>query len=227
MKRNNDDTTREESDSGMGQYLRFFMQYLLFPLSLAIVAFIFDQRLQDAERKFQTIQLEVHRLEAAQKFTSEMFSETYERGLVSLDLFKRLVADKELSDAVEMVFVNYWQAKTITELGSGDTASVNRRYEAASSIGTSAGNKMLEELYYVIVSSPYNENLAIERAKAYKEKGYNVEVHLSSSGAYGVAIGKKPYNQAKELMYRAIKKGDVPKGAYLMTGKRWVKRVYP
>jgi hypothetical protein len=81
--------------------------------------------------------------------------------------------------------------------------------------------------YYVAVSAFRNKDSAIAEAKSLRDKGYDAEVHFSTSGFYGVTLGRTDAAQAQLLLNEARSAGDVSADAYLTDGHRFTEKVFP
>ena len=81
--------------------------------------------------------------------------------------------------------------------------------------------------FLVIVHSTKSKNDAIKQAKELAANGYPGEVILSSSGYYGVVLGRYSFDDAKKAMKAVVVSGNVTKKPYLMGSDRIKEYVYP
>ena len=81
--------------------------------------------------------------------------------------------------------------------------------------------------YYVVVSAFRSKDSAIETAKRLRDKGYDAEAHFSTTGFYGVTLGRKDAAQAQLLLNTALSAGDASADAYLTDGRRFTEKIYP
>jgi hypothetical protein len=89
---------------------RFFLQYLLSPLLLLVIGFLLNYQIEKAKQGFQLIELELKRIEATQKFVTELFSDNPQRALIAERLIAEIVEEKLAKDIAEIV-ENYYKGK--------------------------------------------------------------------------------------------------------------------
>jgi hypothetical protein len=94
---------------------------------------------------------------------------------------------------------------------------------------TSSQTKQIDDSrYYVITRSTSNKNDAIDFSKSLSNKGYNSQVILSTTGAFGVTAGDYTTEKAaNSFLNEAKAKGDISPDAFVMPPSRWKATVYP
>ena len=211
---------------------RFFYQYLVAPILLLVIGFFLNQNLEKAKQEFEMLQLEVKKIEAAQDMLTEIFSDVPERAFIADRLMSKLL-DENLSKEISEIVERYYSQKLEQPLLNQSLQDVEEIVSAADAIGGRAAesikNKLQQNLYYVVIASivPQKRQEAIDSARRLKEKGYDSEVHYSSSGYYAVTIGHIPLMEAKTLREKAIEKNDAPPDAYLIPGTKFIEKIFP
>ena len=148
---------------------------------------------------------------------NSLFAGRPERGFVAARLFRRVVEDEALADEVDDLVAKYYSQ-------SGDVADVEAARKA---IGGRAA-EALENVFVVVASIPISDlDGAVEIAKSWKAKGFNSQVYESSSGYFGVTVGRLlPLREASALRTKALAEG-APEDTYLTPGANFTKMVYP
>lgn len=209
--------------------VRFFVQYLLSPLLIVLIGWIFNHQIETAKQSFQQLELEVKRIEATRGFMQELFSGSPQRAFVAERLIRRIV-EEQLAQEISTVVKEYYAGKLQESIARKDIQKVTDIKDAAHAISTPASRELVQTLeqpsYYVIVASLQSEEDAVSKAKELRAKQYKSEVILSTTGWYGVTIGRYSFQEAIEVRQAAIDKGDAPKDAYIMTKARVVKTVF-
>ncbi len=216
----------------------FFLQYLIFPALLLGGGFFFNSQLEDArqdmtkeiqvaQQSFQQLGLEIRRIEAAQKFLQELFSGKVERAMLSEKLMSKLLADDELALEISKTVEEYYKAEISEALRKNDIEKASQIQTAAEKIRSQAANQILKDEYFVIVASLKDREAAIKEAKQQENSGFKAEVIKSTTGYYGVAIGRFSFDEAKRAREVAIQKGFASADSYLMTGDRVIESVFP
>jgi hypothetical protein len=209
--------------------IRFFVQYLLSPLLIVVIGCIFDRQIESATQRFRELELEVKRIEATRGFMQELFSGSPQRAFVAERLIRKIV-EEQLAEEISTVVKEYYAGKLQESISRKDIEQVSEIKEAAHAISTPASREVMQTLkqpsYYVIVASFPSEEDAISKAKELRAKQYQSEVILSTTGWYGVTLGRYSFQEAIELRQKAIDQGDALKDAYIMTPARVVKTVF-
>ncbi len=211
---------------------RFALQYLGAPLVLLIIGYLLNQSLEGAKQEFLQLQVEVKQIEAAQKMLAEIFSEVPERAFIADRLMSKLV-DEALSNEISDIVQQYYSQKLDRPLTKNALRDIEDIVSAAEAIGGRAAEKIKsqvrEKQYYVVVASiiPENRDEAIRRAELLRRKGYDSEVHYSTTGYYAVTIGHLPLNDAKALRNAAVDGNDAPDDSYLIPGTKFTEKIYP
>ncbi len=211
---------------------RFVFQYLAGPLLLLIIGYFLNQSLEGAKQEFLQLQVEVNQIEAAQKMLTEIFSDVPERAFIADRLMSKLV-DEALSNEISDIVQQYYSQKLDRPLSNKALQDVDGIVSAAEAIGGRAAesikSQLREKRYYVVVASliPEKRNEAISRAEVLRRKGYESEVHYSTTGYYAVTIGRLPLDEAKALRDRAIENDDGPHDSYLIPGNKFTEKIYP
>lgn len=220
----------EKIESQHRQWWRFFLQYLISPIVLVLIAAYFNHNLERTKQDFQNLALEVQRLEAAQDMLSELFSDIPERAFVADRLMSQLV-DDELAAEISQIVTNYYSHKLDRMLSTDSVETVEQIMIAAEAIGGVAAESIARELemknYYVVVASvePDNRIGALNAANSLKEKGYDAEVYLSISGYLGITVGKSPLEGARKLQIDAIANGDANEDSFLAPEERFTEKI--
>lgn len=215
----------------------FFMQYLVFPALLLVGGYFFNSQFEEARQEltrdveaakqsFQMLELEVRRIEAAQKFLQELFSGSVERAMLSEKLMSRILADDKLANEISKTVEEYYKNEISEALRKENIEKASKIQTAAAKIRSPAGQSILNDEYFVIIASVKDREAAIKQAKKLKESGFNAEVIKSVTGYYGVALGRFNFEDAKSERKLAIQRG-YPKDSYLMTRDRVIENVYP
>ena len=196
--------------------LRFFFQYLSSPLLLLVIGAVLNSQLEAARNEIRVRELEVKRLEAAQSLLESLFSGRPERGFVASRLFRRVVGDEGLADEVDDLVAKYYsQAENTAEVEAARKAIGGRAAEA------------LDRVFVVVASVPRGDReRAVALADEWRARGFESEVHGSSSGYFGVTAGPRlPLEKAHALRERAIANG-APDDTYLTPGAKFSDREY-
>ncbi len=211
---------------------RFFFRYLVSPLLILIIGYFLNQSVQEAKEQFHRLELEVNQIEAAQTMLADLFSDIPERAFIADRLMSKLV-DEELSREISDIIALYYSQRLSRQLSDSTLADAEKIAAAAEAIGGPAAeaiqSQLRERQYYVVVASIQAEQReeAIQRAENLRRKGYNAEVHHSSTGYLAITVGNLPLSEAKALLTRAIAQNDGPEDAYLLPGDTFIQRVYP
>jgi hypothetical protein len=209
--------------------IRFFVQYLLSPLLLLAIGWFFNYKLEAAKQSLQLLELEVKRIEATRGFMQELFSGAPQRAFIAERLISKIVEEK-LAQEISMIVKDYYSGKLQESISRKDIPEASKIKEAAQSIPSPASRQLIQTLeqpsYYVVVASVPSEDDAISKAKALRTKEFKSEVILSTTGWYGVTLGRFSFQEAIEVKQKAIANGDAPKDAYIMTPARVVRTVF-
>ncbi len=79
---------------------------------------------------------------------------------------------------------------------------------------------------FIIVGSTTSKDDAIEHAIALKSKGYSSEVILSSSGYYGIALGRFNFANTNNVIKKAMTNKVATGNAYVMSTQRVEEYIY-
>jgi hypothetical protein len=221
---------RALEETRRGHPVRLALQLLISPALLLLIGFFLNSKLEETKQSFQLLELEVRRIEATQGFLEELFSGTPERAFIAERLIAQIVEEK-LAAEISAIVKDYYSEKVEELIAGEDLEEASEIQAAAEAMRSTAGKKLIETLqeksYYLIVASLSSEDSAIMKAQALRDEGHKSEVILSSTGYYGVTLGCYSFDEAKEAKKKAIKRGDAPKDAYIMTQRRVIKIVFP
>ncbi len=210
-------------------WLNFGAQYLLAPVLVLGVGYFLNSKINETR-------LAINQVEAVSKMTDELFSETPARVLITVRLLSKIV-DKELSDEITNIVVDHYSSKlqpdsagkivftkkNVQELKEISVASQQPQDSLAAEIMA----RLSAKDNYIVVASVLSRENGINFTKDLRDKGYDAEMYLSSTGYYGITIGHADVFTARKLLEEAQQKGDAPTDAYLHDGRRFQEKIYP
>jgi hypothetical protein len=236
--------TNSKIDEREQSFMRFFLQYLLGPILVAVIGTVFTWQLERAKSDFTKTELELKRIEGqtnkvrvAEDIIQELFSDNPYRAFVAERLMQ-LVVDTNMSNAISGIVRNYYGRKydEITnkpEITAKDIARLDTILTAAQDVGSVAARSLLARDTtrkggtYVVVSSEASKPAALEKARRLTAMGYSTISALSTSGYYAVAIGPSSFTEAKRIRSALIASGIAPSDAFLSAGNTWGQPIYP
>ena len=206
------------------------LKYIVSPLLVLVIGFYFNSQLQESERNFSLLQLEVVRIQAAQDMLQELFSGTPKRALIAEKLMAHLV-DEKLGAEIRQIVVDYYSDE-ISDSVSGDL--LQRQLDlaiVARKIRSPAAESILKAIdqvhYHVVIASKHTLTMAKARADSLRAKGYPAEVYRTQNGIYAVTLGSFPFSLAAIERREAIRIGVGRDDSWLSAGKLWSEKVYP
>lgn len=199
-------------------------------LGVTLLGHYFQQTIELEKQRLQQVELEIRKIDAAQKMLAELFSGSPERGFIADRLMAQLV-DEKMSKEIHEIVKNYY-SKQLEEKLSGESLNQARKIASAAKLfGGVAAEGVLQKQYYIVVASiSLNEQeVAVSKAKALRDKGYDGEVYYSTSGWYVVTIGRFPFTEADSRRLEAINRGDkdIRADSYLALGHTFTKKLFP
>jgi len=211
------------------EWFSFSAQNFLAPVLVLGVGYFLNGKIDEAK-------LAINQVEAVSKMTGELFSETPARVLITVRLLKKIV-DDDLAKEITSVVVDHYSsqlqpdesgkivfsAKKVREINDLLLATL----QTESDVATKIAERVKSNTHYLVVASLTLEESAVSYAKKLVEKWYDAEVHFSTTGYYGVTIGRGDVFAARKLFKSARAAGDAPKDAYLHDGSRFIKKVFP
>lgn len=222
----------EKLEQERQSFVRFLIQYILSPILIIAIGFYFNSELQNAKQNFQNIELELKRIEAAQKMLEELFSDVPERAFIAERLITKIISDKNLNDEIQKIVANYYNPSSLPDsLSNADIGKAEKIKEAAEKYGSDEIKKELQTLekpeFHVVVESSKNQDSAIKRATELEEIGYRSEVHSTPKGYYAITIGSYAFDEAVKKREEAINKDIIQTDSWISQGKTWIKKIYP
>jgi len=207
---------------------------LLSPILVAIIGtgigLYFNWSIEQEKQKLQQVDLEVRKMDVAQKMLIELFSETPDRAIIAHLLMSKVI-DKDFSDRVCVIMWERFRRMLAEKLEGQQLAQAGAVASAAELLGRSCENVRteLKKPYYIVSDSikPDKKEEAISRAQYLEKQDYQSEVHYSASGWYVVTIGHLPLAQAVSLRRQAIEKGHIASDSYLLVGKKFTDKIFP
>jgi hypothetical protein len=199
-------------------FWRFALQYLISPLLVVVLGFVFSWRIEELKQAVEQSSLSVKQAEAAQKMLNELFSDNPERTLIADRLMHKIV-EKALADEISQIVKEYLAQK----LTSKSPTEARQVTEALDTVGGATAEALRQQLYYVVVSSVAGDNVA--EAKRISDKmrarGFSdSEVLRSGNGLLAVTIGHFEIGKARAVMDQFLATAEGEKtGAYLAVGK--------
>lgn len=179
--------------------VRFFFQYLLFPVLIVAIGFWLNLRLERAKQEFRRVELELKRIQAAHQMLNELFSGTPERAFIAERLITKII-DKHLSEEIHKIVEDYYLRKLEESASKGDLKTVKEIADAAEGINSQASQEILLALelpqFQIIAESFESQAEARRRADLLRAKGHESEVKPTPSGKFEVIIGKLPLEEA-------------------------------
>ncbi len=204
-----------------------FVQYLS-PLLVVLIGAFFNHRIEQARRDFQSLELEVKRIQATQGFMEELFSGTPQRAFVAERLISKIV-EKSLAEEITAIVRDYYAGKVEESVARNDTVEANKITEAAGAIKSRAGVELLQRLerptYHIVVASESEKGNAILGARRLRDRGFRAEVLFTNADLYAVALGPYGLREAHVEKRRAVRAGAAPDDAYLMNQERVVETI--
>lgn len=229
----------DQLENKQGSRIGFFFQFILSPVLVVVIGgfltLYMNLRVEQAKQAFQTLELEVKRIETSQHMLGEVFSSEPARAFIADRLMTKLM-DKQLAEEFSLITSRYFLQKFHRKLSLDTLYKNDDITTAANSVGGTAAKSFETQLqkqrYYIVALSlePSQETEAIDKAKTLKSKGYDSEVHRSNHSERGhlaVTLGHLPFAEAKLLLTEAVRKGDGPKDSYLIPGKTFTEKIYP
>jgi len=161
----------EKAGKEKSNKFRLFMQYLLSPVIIIIIGFYFNVQLERTKQSFQTLELELKRIQAAQQMLEELFSGTPERAFIAERLIAQIV-DEKLSKEISELVQNYYKEELDESLFPQDISKINEISKAALRVGSPTGKalvKAYKESRYHIVAGSYPDK---EKAVTVRDAGF-------------------------------------------------------
>ncbi|TET47744.1 hypothetical protein E3J62_00675 [candidate division TA06 bacterium] len=192
--------------------VRFFFQYLLFPVLIVVIGFWFNLRLERAKQEFKHVELELKRIQAAHQMLNELFSGIPERAFIAERLITKIV-DKQLCEEIHKIVEDYYLRKLEESASKGDLETVEEIAMAAEGINSQASQKILQALeepqFQIVAESFGSQEEADRRADQLRRKGYECEVRSTRTGKFEVIIGELVFKEAILERKKGIKDGLV------------------
>jgi hypothetical protein len=119
--------------------IRFFVQYLLSPLLVLVVGLVFNWQLERSKKEIQQLQI-------AQSMLTTLFSEDEFKALATKRLMDEVLEDESLRREIGGIVEDYLRSKFDQSIEEGDVESAQKIFDAAKSIGGSAGQTIAREI---------------------------------------------------------------------------------
>ena len=209
---------------------RFFMQYLFSPVIIIIIGFYFNVQLERTKQSFQTLELELKRIQAAQEMLQELFSGTPERAFIAERLIAQIV-DEKLREEIHKLVTDYYTEQFDESIYAQDISKMSRISKAARKVKSPAGDRVVAAFmavkYHIVAASKPNEQTALAYSGELKETGFDSEAYfVPTTGIYNVTLGSYPLEEAMAKRNQAIQAEIVTPDAWLSKGEGW-KRLTP
>lgn len=88
-------------------------------------------------------------------------------------------------------------------------------------------NNDVKKLFYIIVASTKNIEIAKKVINKYLNLGYTVSIYKTRNNIYGVTLGVFERKMAKSIKKDLIKKNIIDSSSYISTGNNFVKKIIP
>ncbi|MGY6412365.1 MAG: hypothetical protein ACXIUV_15240 [Alkalilacustris sp.] len=219
---------------------------LLSPIALAVIGFFFQQTLQDTRIAIEQNELEIRRIDSAQRILTAVFREEYEEARALQALFDALMADSRLraslTDSIDAYFVaRFDRIARQPTLDAAKVAELRRTVDdAAGLISPGALPADLEvELHVVLVSlirdapGKFARLIPIAEAITADPDVPDAEIWCSSTGIgyLALTVGRHPLESAWAVGEHVQARGwdqrrDLSR-FYVTRGDHLYRRVWP
>ncbi|MEW5925451.1 MAG: SPOR domain-containing protein, partial [Candidatus Zixiibacteriota bacterium] len=203
------------------------MQYLFSPVIIIIIGFYFNVQLERTKQSFQTLELELKRIQAAQQMLEELFSGTPERAFIAERLIGQIV-DENLREEIHKLVADYYTEQFDESIYAQDISKLSKISKAARKVKSAAGDKVVSAFmtvkYHIVAASKPSEETALEYADELKQTGFSAEAYfVPTTGIYAVTLGAYPLEEAMAKRNQAIQESIVTPDAWLSKGEGWKK----
>lgn len=198
----------------------------------AVLGFHFNNQLEAAKQTFAIQEMELKRIDAAQRMLTELFSQTPERAFAAERLLSRVITDESLRREIQDIVRRYYKAKF--KITGEDISTLAQIAEAAENVGSEAGKLVLGDTaalvksqVYVVIGSYRTQEAAVRLAKRLERNGLQPEVHRTPSEKFPVALPAATLAEGARLRTEAIRSGMADESSWVTQGKTWKGKIYP
>lgn len=169
------------------EYVKFFLQYLISPIVIAIVGFVINSNINERKQKLETY-----------KFYADIFTDAFnddnpEKGLKLANMLPLLMEDKFIADSFKNNIYAYYQAVLEKSLINGDEAKLESVAKAITENAPPVTNQDInEEKNNIVINNAKTISKRAQIAKEYEKKG------LESIEKNDLATAKKNFDSAEK-----------------------------